>query len=109
MNGTSGLSLWKLFDVIIYFRLGDGQDKERFSKIGVSLGCLYYLHTKVCSQIISGGDLCHVGPSKLICETNRWTGPCVMRFSRQSFSEQNMILHLCESGKYTTVLCFSIR
>ena len=41
-----------------------------FSEIGVPLGCLYYFHTKVCSQMTSGGDLYHVGPSKLICETN---------------------------------------
>ena len=57
----------------------------------------------------SGWELCHVGPSKLICEANRWTGPCVMRFLREGRSEGTMILHLCESGKYTTVLCFSIR
>ena len=57
----------------------------------------------------SGGDLCHVGTSKLICEANRWTGSCVMRFLRFFRSEQTMILHLCGSGEYTTVLCFSIR
>ena len=54
-----------------------------------------------------GGDLCHVGLSKLICETNRWTGACVMPFLPEGRSEQTMILHLCGSGKYTTVLCFS--
>ena len=80
-----------------------------FSKIGVPLGCLYYFHTKVCSQMTSGGDLYHVGPSKLICETNWWTGPCVMQFLREGYSEQTMILNLCRSGKYTSVLCFSIR
>ena len=47
-----------------------------FSKIGVPLGCFYYFHTKVCSQMT--WDLYHVGPSKLICETNQGTGPCVM-------------------------------
>ena len=50
--------------------LGDGQDTERFSNNGVSLGCSHYSYTKVCSQITSGGDLCHVGTSKLISETN---------------------------------------
>ena len=57
----------------------------------------------------SCGDLCHVGSSKLICETNRWTGPYVMRFLVEGRSEQTMILHLCGSGKHTTVLYFSIR
>ena len=59
--------------------------------------------------MISGGDLCHVGTSKLICGTNRWTGTYVMRFLPEGRSELTMILHLCESGKYTAVLCFSIR
>ena len=76
-----------------------------FSKIGVPLGCLYYFHTKVCSHVTSGGYL----TSKLICETNRGTGPCVMRFLVEGYSEHTMILHLCRSGKYTSVLCFSIR
>ena len=62
--------------------------------IGVSLRCLYYFHTKVYSQMTSGGGLCHVGPSKLICDTNRWTGHCVMRFLPEGRSEQTMILHL---------------
>ena len=57
----------------------------------------------------SGGYLCHVGSSKLICETNRWTGPYVMRFLLEGRSEQTMILNLCGSGKHTTVLYFSIR
>ena len=57
----------------------------------------------------SGGDLYHVGSSKLICETNRWTGPFVMRFLPEGHSEQTMILHLCGSGKYTAVLYFRIR
>ena len=55
----------------ICFELGDGQDAEGFLNIAVSLGCSYYFNTKVCSQITSGGDLCHVGTSKLISETNR--------------------------------------
>ena len=80
-----------------------------FSKTGVPLGCLYYFHTKVCSHMTSGGDLYHVGPSKLICETNRWTGPCVVQFLAEDYSKHTMILHLCGSGKYTSVLCFSIR
>ena len=57
----------------------------------------------------SVGDLYHVGPSKWICETNHWTGPCMMRFLPESYSKQTMILHLCGSGEYTSVLCFSIR
>ena len=54
----------------ICFGLGAGEDAERFSNIRVSLGCSHYSYTKVCSQITSGGDLCHVGMSKLISETN---------------------------------------
>ena len=54
----------------ICFGLGDGQDTERFSNIGVPLGCFYYFYTKVCSQMTFGGDLCHVETSKLISETN---------------------------------------
>ena len=57
----------------------------------------------------SDGDLCPVGTSKLICETNRWTVTCVMEFLPEGRSELTMILHLCGSGKYTTVLYFSIR
>ena len=57
----------------------------------------------------SGWALYHVGPSKLICETNRWSGPCVMQFLSEGYSKQTMILHLCGSGKYTSVFCFSIR
>ena len=82
---------------------------ERFSNIGVSLGCLYYFHTKVFLQTTSAGDMCHVGTSKLICEANRWTGSCVMWFLLEGRSEQTMIIHLRGSGEYTTVLCFSIR
>ena len=48
----------------------------------------------------SGEDLCHVG---------RCTSPCVIRLLLEGPSEQTMILYLCRSGKYTTVLCFSIR
>ena len=54
----------------ICFGLGDGQDTEGFSNIGVSLGCSHYFYTKVCSQTTFGGDLCHVGTSKLISDTN---------------------------------------
>ena len=57
----------------------------------------------------SGGDLCQVGTSKLIWETNRWTGPSFMRFLPEGPSEQTMILHLRGIGKYTTVLFFRIR
>ena len=67
----------------------------------------YYLHAKVCSQMTSGRDLCHIGPIKLLCKTNQWTVTCVMRFLPEGYSEQTMILHLCGSGKYTAVLCFS--
>ena len=75
----------------------------------MSLGCLYYFHTKVCLQVTSVGDLNHVGTSKLIFEANRWTGFCVMSFLPKDCSEQIMILHLCKSGECTTVLCFTIR
>ena len=54
----------------ICFGLGDGQDTEGFSNIGVSLGCSHYFYTKVCSQMTSGGDLCHAGMSKLISDTD---------------------------------------
>ena len=54
-------------------------------------------------------DFRHVGTSKLICDANRWTGSCVMRFLPKGRSEYTMILHLCGGRKYTTVLCFSIR
>ena len=57
-----------------------------------------HFHTKVYSRMTSSGDLYHVGPSKLIYETNRWTGPCVMRFLPESYSEQTMILYLGGSG-----------
>ena len=56
----------------------------------------------------SGGDLYHVGTNKLICETDRWTGPCVMRLLPEGRSKQTIILHLCGSGKYTAVLCVRI-
>ena len=55
----------------ICFGLGDGQDTEGFSNIGVYLGCCHYFYAKVCSQMTSGGDLYHVGTSKLIIEANR--------------------------------------
>ena len=37
--------------------------------------------------------------SKLICEANRWTDSCVMRFLLEGRSEQIMILPLCGSAK----------
>ena len=52
----------------------------------------------------SGGDLCHIGTTKLIYEANRWTGFCLIRFLPEGRSEQTMILHLSGSAKYTTVL-----
>ena len=55
----------------ICFGLGDGQDTEEFSNIGVCLGSSHYFYTKVCSQMTFGGGLCHTGTSKLISETNR--------------------------------------
>ena len=55
--------------------------RERIPNIGVSLGCLYYFHAKVCSQITFDGASCHIGARKLICEVNRWTVSCVMWFS----------------------------
>ena len=91
----------------ICFGLGDGQDTEGFSNIRVSLGCSHCFYTKVCSQMTSNGDLCHVGTSKLISETNRWTGPCMIQFLPKVRWEA-MLGHWCESGKYTTVLCFGI-
>ena len=87
--------------------LGDGQDTEKFSNTGVSLGCCYYFYTKVCSQMTSSGDLYHAGTSKLISEANWWTGPCVMQFLLEGRSE-TMLHHWCGNGKYTTVLCFAI-
>ena len=85
----------------------DGQNTEWFSITAVSLGCFHYFHTKVCSQMTSGGDLCHVGTSKLICETNLETGSCVIQFLPQGRSE-TIIHHYCGSGKCTTVSCFNI-
>ena len=52
----------------------------------------------------SGGELCHVGPSKLFCETNQWTGPCKMQFLQEGCSKQTMIIHLCGSGKYNSLV-----
>ena len=42
----------------------------------------------------SDGNLCHVGTTKLICETNRWNGSFVMWFLQEGHSEHIMILHL---------------
>ena len=91
----------------ISFWLGDGQDTEEFSNIGVSYGSSHYFYTKVCSQMTSGGDLCHAGTSKLISEPNQWTGPCKIQFLPEGRSE-TMLHHWCRSGKDTTVLCFGI-
>ena len=55
----------------IGFGLGDGQDTEGFSNIGVSLGCCHYFYTKGCSRMTSGGDLYHAETSKLISVANR--------------------------------------
>ena len=82
---------------------------QRFSNIGVFLECFYYFHTKVCLQMTSGVDLCHIGTSKLICEGDLWTGSCVMQFLPEGRSEQTVVLHLCGSTKYTTFFRFSIR
>ena len=54
----------------ICFVLGNGQDTEGFSNIGVPLECFHYFFTKLCSQMTSGDDLCHVGISKLISVAN---------------------------------------
>ena len=54
----------------ICFGLEDGQDTEQFLNIGVPLGSSHCFCTKVCSQMTSGGDLCHVGTSKSISVTN---------------------------------------
>ena len=91
----------------ICFGVGNGQNTEGFSNIGVSLGCSNYFYTKVCFQRTSGEDLCHAGTSKLIRETNRWTGSCVMQFLPEGRLE-TMLHPWCGSGKYTTVLCFGI-
>ena len=82
---------------------------SRFPNIGLSLWCLYYFHTRVCSQMTSGGDFCNIGISKLICEANRWTDSCVIRFLPEGRSKETNILPLYGSAKYTTILCFSIR
>ena len=37
----------------------------------------------------SGEELCHVGPSKLICDTNRLTGPCVIFAGRLFRTDYN--------------------
>ena len=36
-----------------------------------------------------GGQMRHVGTSKLICETNQWTRPCVMRLFTGRFFRTN--------------------
>ena len=80
-----------------------------YSNIEVSLGRFIISILKYDLQMTSGGDLYHVGTSRLMCEANRWTGSCVMRFLPEGRSKQTMILYLCGSGEYTTVLRFSIR
>ena len=47
----------------ICFGLGDGQHTEGPSNIWVSSGCSHYFYAKICSQMTSGGDLCHLGAS----------------------------------------------
>ena len=47
----------------------------------------------------SGGDLCHVGMSKLISETNQQTGPCVIQFVPKGLYQKI----ISASGKYTIV------
>ena len=79
-----------------------------FLKIGVPLGFLFYFHINIYSHMASGGDLYHVGRSKLICGTNWWTVLWLMRFLAEGYSEHTMKLHFCGSGKYTLALCFSI-
>ena len=56
----------------ICFGFVDGQDTEGFSNIQVSLGCSHYFYTKakVCYLMTSGGDMCHVGTSKVISKTD---------------------------------------
>ena len=54
----------------ICFGLRDGQDREEFSNIAVSLGGSRYFYTRACRQMTSGADLCHRVTSKLITETN---------------------------------------
>ena len=92
----------------ICFGLADGQDREEFSNIAVSLGCSRYFYTRACRQMTSGADLCHRETSKLISETNRWTGLYTIQFLSEVRSE-TMLHYWCWSGKYTTVLCFGIR
>ena len=99
----------KLFGVLIIFNpkfslaLGMVRISWGFRKLGVSLGCLYDFHTRLCSQMTSGGNLCHIGTSKFICEANQWTGFCVMWFLPRGCFEQTMILNLCGSVKYTSL------
>ena len=78
----------------ICFGLGDGQDTEGSSNIGVPLGCSHYFYTKVCSQITSGEDMCHAGTSKLISERNQSAGPCVIQFLLEGRWE-TMLPHWC--------------
>ena len=96
--GSFQLSL--SFSMLNLFDLWDGQNIEKFSRIGVSL---------VFSQITFGLRLVHVETMKLICKGNQLTGFCVILFFQKSLSKQTIILNACGSGKYTSVLYFSIR
>ena len=87
--------------------LGDGQNIQGFSNVGVSLGCIYYLHTRVCSQ---SGESRHIGTNKLICKANQWSHSCVMWFLPEGCYEQTIILHLygsCKRGYYARVAVLS--
>ena len=44
------------------------------------------------SILSCGGDLGHIGASKLICKVNWWAGSCVMQFLLKCCSELTMIL-----------------
>ena len=57
----------------------------------------------------SGEDLFLMGPSILICKTSQWTGPCVMQFLAEDYSEHTMTSSLCQIGKYTLVLSIRAR
>ena len=112
-KGPSGLGLQRFFGVIVIFNakfvldLGMVRIQRGFRVLEVSLWRSHYFYTKVCSQMTSDGDLCHVGTSKLISETNRWTCPCVIQFLLEGRSE-TVLHHWCGNEKYTTVLCFGI-
>ena len=64
----------------------------------MSLGCFYYFHTILCSQMTSGGDL---------CQTALWNKS--MNCFLCCYWGHVMNRHLCGSRKYNAVLCLSIR